>query len=524
MSKSSKTDYLQGQIASVSFQTKPLLPAEIEQTYRDTNGLLRPSYIVKIVPGSRYWQPGEPVILMTGDVVKPTRDREDERVREDELLQCQLSTDSIDLTRLPDNTLTTLKRLLNEFAAQPSEKIGFRQWKDQPWNPFLLEWKIQLTGLGHRNERNTNYDPNIFKNNYELRVNGLDITPQSTISSDYFAPYPDLYSGASFLSPSAGILLKDNLTDYLKKYLLPKYYEAHGTKPDEQTEDFLRQNFNQIKPWYEQKNPLADDPIYTALRAYQQLQSLNSLAQSIGGFSDALLTYNRTMQLEVEANPRDGKNDISRRFVERVRNGLSVASLLMPESLLRSPFLLYDFSPIRTGALRITNLRLVDTFGQVNVLLNAENLERTRIITSQTLTPPENLRPILNVPNPIYLPPRLTQPARLNFRWLSATKGAQEMNDSPTTSPICGWILPNNLDNSLTVYDNLGNALVVIDRQARLQSIPGKDLTSEEIAKIIDDTNPYLKQMVIYLRDQGEQEEQREAFFTDFLTNTSDSF
>ena len=33
------------------------------------------------------------------------------------------------------------------------------------------------------------------------------------------------------------------------------------------------------------------------------------------------------------------------------------------------------------------------------------------------------------------------------------------MNAHPAATPICGWLLPNNLDNSLMVYANTGQAL-----------------------------------------------------------------
>ncbi|GCL60385.1 hypothetical protein NIES3807_35690 [Microcystis aeruginosa NIES-3807] len=532
MSNSSSSHRLRGRIASVSFHKKPLSPTEIERDYQDKIGLFRPSYTIKIVPGPRYWQPSDPVVLMTGEVAKPTRNRDDERLRTDGLLQCKLLTQSIDLQSLPDNTLNIFVQFLSEFGNNPTEKIGFRQWANQPWNPFLLEWQVQLKGLEHnsqqtKNDKNkhtpsVNYDTNIFKDKYQLRVDGLEITPTDA-SANHFANYPDLYRGASFLSSSASMLLKDNLIDYLTKYLLPDYYQEQNISPDDQTEDYLVKNFNAVKGWYDQKNPTASDPFFTALRAYQQLQSLNGcLAQSLGGFSDALLTYSRTIQLDVNDNllPTTGP---AKEFLKNVQNTLELSSRLVPDSLLRSPLIGFDFSPIRLGGLKITDLRLVDTFGQVNVVLDTNNSRE--IVTSQPLTLPPTLTNVLSS-HPIYLPPRLAQPARLNFRWLSATqpqgtrrskssKPDQEMNDTLATKPICGWVLPNNLDNSLTIYDDEGNALVMIDRTATLRSVPGHDYSEQEIKDIIARTNPYLKQMVRYLINQGP------AFMSDFLTTVN---
>ncbi|MDB9421811.1 hypothetical protein PN467_15145 [Microcystis aeruginosa CS-563/04] len=532
MSNASHTNRLQGRIASVSFYKKPLSPAQIDQNYRDKIGLFRPSYTIKIVPGPRYWQPSDPVLLMTGEVVKPTRNRNDERLREDGFLQCKLLTKTINLQTLPDNgALDVFDDLLNQFVNQPTEKIGFREWKNQPWNPFLLEWQVQLKGLNHtrtsnKYDQSTNYPPDIIKNNYQLRVDGIDITPTSASG---FADYPSIYSGASFLSPSASMLLENNLIDYLKKYLLPDYYQEQNISLDNQTEDFLVKNFESVKAWYYKKQPIANDPndpIYTALRAYEQLQSFNGcLAQSLGGFSDALLTYNRTLQLDVNDNLLPSSGPLVT-FLNTVKNALDRSARLVPDSILRSPLLMFAFSPIRVGGLQISGLRLVDTFGRVNMLLDSDN--RPEIVTSQPLTLPSTLANVLGS-HPIYLAPRLAQPARLNFRWLSATQQQkksrrgqqeQEMNDVPATSPICGWILPNNLDNSLTIYDDQGNPLVMIDRNAQLRSIPGRDYSPEEIKTMIEKTNPYLKQMVSYLVKQVEQ---KEKFFTDFLTTINKS-
>ncbi|MBE9243844.1 hypothetical protein IQ223_04585 [Microcystis aeruginosa LEGE 00239] len=529
MSNSSGSHRLRGRIASVSFHKKPLSPTAIDRDYQDKIGLFRPSYTIKIVPGPRYWQPNDPVVLMTGEVAKPTRNRDDERLRTDGLLQCKLLTQSIDLQSLSDNTLNIFVQFLNEFGNKPTEKIGFRQWANQPWNPFLLEWQVQLKGLKHKipsttykkgiDDQSTNYPPDIIKKNYQLPVDGIEITPTDASASN-FADYPDLYRGASFLSSSASVLLKDNLIDYLTKYLLPDYYQDQNISPDDQTEDYLVKNFTAVKGWYDKKNPTASDPFSTALRAYQQLQSLNGcLAQNLGGFSDALLTYSRTIQLDVNDNLLAATGP-TKEFLQNVQNTLELSSRLVPDSILRSPLNGFDFSPIRLGGLKITDLRLVDTFGQVNVVLDTNNSRE--IVTSQPLTLPTAFANVLSS-HPIYLPPRLAQPARLNFRWLSATRPQgtrsrqqdQEMNDTLATKPICGWVLPNNLDNSLTIYDDEGNALVMIDRTAQLRSIPGLNYDEEKIRKIIDRTNPYLKQMVRYLIDQGA------AFMSDFLTTVN---
>ncbi|XWK89068.1 MAG: hypothetical protein U7127_03075 [Phormidium sp.] len=532
MSNFNQAENLSGDIASVTFHTEPLSPEEIQQSYADKSGLLRPSYILKIVPGPRYWQPRDPVILMTGDAVKSTRYQEEEDLNEDDLLKCELLTETIDWQQFPENVLTIILSEIDEIDKKSRKKVGFYNWENQPWHPFILEWSIQFFSLEHNTQGNVantlgnyepkilqnyrklaedavknNYDPNTVKINYEFQVNAVELSPISTTWSEYLQKNANLYSGASFLSSSASTLLKGNLIDYLNKHLLPKYYEAEKIPEDKQTKDFLKDNLNAVKNWYQQQNSSIADPIYTALQAYEQLQTLNCLAQSIGGFNDALLTYNRTMQLGV--NDTLVTPELKKQFLEPVKKAVKSANQLVPDSILRSPYLGNNFNPLRAGALKISGLRIIDTFGRVKVVVDIKNPQTTAIVTSQPLTPPPQC------PYPIYLPPRLAQPARLNLRWLSANQGQRQMNDHPNTSPVCGWILPNNLESSLTIYDGEGLSLGIIDRTATWRAIPG----SNEQIPIDSIANPYLRQMVKFLVTQGKES----GFFCDFLTTVNKS-
>ena len=76
----------------------------------------------------------------------------------------------------------------------------------------------------------------------------------------------------------------------------------------------------------------------------------------------------------------------------------------------------------------------------------------------------------------------LAQPMRLDFRLLDATSDAIRSNSSDATSPICGWLLPNHLDNSLMVFDaagqNLGELIEIVKDEGtgvRWDAAPGSD-------------------------------------------------
>jgi hypothetical protein len=119
------------------------------------------------------------------------------------------------------------------------------------------------------------------------------------------------------------------------------------------------------------------------------------------------------------------------------------------------------FFPIRAGHLQFLELRVVDAFCQV-----------------QEVFPPDTNPPLVcstpmkteGYPTFAELPPRITQPSRLAFRYVSARNSgdsARDANRSAAETPIAGWLLPNRLDASLMVYDADGAA------QGELQLIDG---------------------------------------------------
>lgn len=96
------------------------------------------------------------------------------------------------------------------------------------------------------------------------------------------------------------------------------------------------------------------------------------------------------------------------------------------------------FSPLRGGEIMLTRLWIVDSFGRVQRLIDAETDAATRPapVIARGLAP----RP----DGTALLPPRLLQHARLRLEWQAARDG--------DTSPICGFVLHNRLDRSLLIY------------------------------------------------------------------------
>ncbi|MCB0706858.1 MAG: hypothetical protein KDC34_16195 [Saprospiraceae bacterium] len=185
----------------------------------------------------------------------------------------------------------------------------------------------------------------------------------------------------------------------------------------------------------------------------EDLKSLNLLSQRLSGFNDVLLMRKRILQLPV-TDPL-ARTEILTDFTERVRsvvgdrNGISP----LPSNL---------FLPLREGPMQIRKVRLVDRWGCGHVLEFGQNASKNRVIISEALRVPEQVTPRKN--NMAYLPPRLVQPARINFRWFSASQTATEAGTHAGNSPICGYVVPNFLDSTIHVFNAKGDGLLVIAR------------------------------------------------------------
>ncbi len=176
-----------------------------------------------------------------------------------------------------------------------------------------------------------------------------------------------------------------------------------------------------------------------------EVGTLDMLTQSMGGFTKQLITQLMSMN----SYPTDqtmvtllGNSDTDYRpiFSDYTSSEL--------------------FFPIRSGHFSIIDLWIVDAYGQVmrgkdnslgpdapipNVLW-AESLE--------TASP--NYSGDTNYGQ---LPPRLQQSSQLTAAFLQSDDDQIISNSSDMTSPICGWVMPNHLDNSLMVFDAIGNSL-----------------------------------------------------------------
>ena len=382
-------------------------------------------FVLSPVPAPRYWQPAEPVVLLSGPAVRPLN-----RPGKGAPLPCAILDLTVEaLLALPLDQLAA--RLDAWYAATDADPPGLLRWIAQPWSPFLLQWEVEVLPVaagGNLDPDSETYSPDFLSSNFDLPANAPDLHLASGRGG--LTKAVNIYVGQSNLTPQARLQLAEQLDDYLNDPRADKASDAYA-------------NLTAAAK-------ILNDPAFVCL------------SQALGGFNDALLMHMQTKQMEID-DPIGFPLD--RAFARAVGQavGKSYTSAPQPE---------WDFNPIRTGGMRLGQLRLVDGFGQF------KDIDVKSVVTPARMEMPGHS-------DLVWLPPRLAQPARLNFRWLSAAAGIVEMNDHPATSPICGWLLPNNLDGSLMIYDSDGRPLGIIDSRASWETTPGgPDITPDQIADV----------------------------------------
>ena len=446
---------------SLARRIEQALAAVLETLAKDTKTPQEPQYVLQPVAAPRFWRPSEPVVLLTGGMAKGEDWREREEPLDKEgLLICQMITlEKESLGELADRIRQRL-----ENVGRPPE----RTWTRQPWRPFLLHWEVELTPFKHLSnldKKSRDYDPQFVTRNFTLKRGDADLSSKSAAPA--MAQGALVYTGSSTLTPH----VVDPYVARLKDYLEQEDKEAEKSdrsRLDEKTREYLN-------------------------RALEKLTGFFCLAQTLSGFNDALLMHKQTLQLPI-ADPI-GFAD-SRQLAARVEKAVD-------HQVFSAPHPFDDFSPIRTGELRIKRTRLIDTFGRIKDFECCLRCSATPMPARQC-----------DGSAAILLPPRIVQPAQLTFRFLAAEQDKREMNSHPDSTPICGWAMANYLDHSLFFYDAAGEALGSLETddstRVRWRSAPGHSPPLIQLDKI---QNAHQRRMVSFFLGAPKD------YFRQFLTD-----
>ncbi|MFI6284017.1 hypothetical protein ACIBCM_04525 [Streptomyces sp. NPDC051018] len=157
-----------------------------------------------------------------------------------------------------------------------------------------------------------------------------------------------------------------------------------------------------------------------------------------------------------------------------------------------------QFRPVRAGQLAFEQLHVIDRFGRSLAVISPDNMLQYEVKRADSVVPdiPVNEE---NEYRYIQLPPRLLQPARLRFDYVSALDDHRriEAEDGPEAAdgdtPVCGWLIANRLSGSLLVHAPDGTALgeirAVLDTGHR-RTTDWDPLPGSPYPEVGDDTAP----------------------------------
>ncbi|RMD98224.1 MAG: hypothetical protein D6816_16500 [Bacteroidetes bacterium] len=405
--------HISGLVARVEIAKAALQKAldEInEQIEHDEKLIEKFHWEIQHRPADRFWEPAPPALV----IAIPRRQIDETSGKTEKAIvyptlqipqPCHVySGDVLDDDNLP-------------LASETSD-----DWKvlDRPLSTdlpiFRGEWEAEVFPVATMNSAtrsSATYDPNFILNNYLLAENEPDLDDHpSLVSQLALTKNGSIYRGSAYVNQKI---------DDRYRYLLQKYREIQSANSAEQQADaFLSQ----------------------VAAAENFLDEHDLLVITLNGFNAALLQRHESIQL----NPADPLG-----FADYQAFARDVATTLQNNFKGLSPDPHITFMPVRSGALRIVTLRLVDIFGRFI------DLTPTNVATAVSMTVPDH-------DEWVRLPPRLAQAARWNFRFLQANP-AQPSDEPaashthPRSTPIHGWIVPNLLDHSLDFFAQDGKKL-----------------------------------------------------------------
>lgn len=443
----------------------------IQNQVNALNAQISSDYELVAVPDAKYWHGNELAVLLSGDLIEPAlRYGGDGRLRSDGYLEDRLTSEVLSSKKLQLEDYSNLSHY-NAIAALVAEaalvaisngipspgngqkspsQIGVTQWQT-PWLPILLDWQVDYwpVQLFEHSNPSATYTSNFITGNYQLDSNQTDLTPNDSCPHSKVSR---TYKNTVILSQQARIDLDREIVTYL----------ANHTESNDLT---------------------------NALRTVQShISNLNVLAQGVGGLNQALIMRHQTLQLGISDPLFSG--DVDAHFWRGVAQ---VASLYNGVG----PLWYENYSPIRAGSVALSGLTLYDTFGQI------AELDYQNLVVANGL---QRARP--NIPGVAQLTPRLTQPARLLFEWISAKSDRVEVNELPSSTPVCGWVLFNHLDDSLVIYDNQGSpigSLILNNSQNQIvwQGVPGTSDWGQSIQDAFSGKNAHLRDFAIAVYNNG---------------------
>lgn len=190
-----------------------------------------------------------------------------------------------------------------------------------------------------------------------------------------------------------------------------------------------------------------------------QIGDFAIVSQNLDGFSDSFIGLRSALEFPIMGI--GGDDELANKVAEHIgEERLSV----VPQN---------SFKPLRGGYVKITDLTLVSTFGQRQVLVQPSYYNNCEVDFAETVN--------CKMKDIGLLPPAFTFPVRLNAGFMSAAEDGKDALPWAEDTPVCGIVIPEMLNRRLLAYTSAGEYLGMVktvyrdgDIAARWLSAPGK--------------------------------------------------
>lgn len=388
------------------------------------------------------------------------------------------------------------------------EVPGFPSTRFDPFLPIFMIWNVSMSPLQWEQDKlNQFYSETNITDFFTLDNDGVDYVYK--MSGGAAVPF----SSSNTVSYEDDATMRSGATGVLS-YQITNFLANNPDDPEKQTLLNIAALYNGRKFLSQSMSGFNTNQVLAAYVAQVAVENLVSKK-----------TDNWTPKVSAAAlaTPHDNWYDDAFTSLEPISTGLLAQG---------------NFGPLRAGFMDVIGIEIVDAFGQRMDLTTANTTSRGALecVTSYAMSPASSDNANKGR---IYLAPRILAPTRVWFKWLSATHNDAvpgitgdfvETNTHPATAPICGWVMPNHLDNNLFFYDADGTAIgtfgieggavVYRTRAGNTGDSPDKQLEDDIGSEGHPTKNAHLANFMWYLSKQSGD------FLEDLMTaiQTSDTF
>lgn len=408
-------------------------------------------------PGPRYYCPAPPAVSVVGLPATPRHHHD----ASDGTVSCGV----VAIDDAPRDVVTSGAEAVDRLARTVGRTRDAALAGEHPlvrpvaWHPLFLEWQAETatpsTGHAVHHEAEA-FAPDLIEGSYRFDDDSVEITAAEDYAVELL--HSTTTRGRGVLGRGVAHVLLERLADHLST---AGSHEVPAAAPEEEV--------------------VVDDPGDDLALAAQALEFLRAegavLTQALAGYDDSLLMRRADVLLPID-------DPIG--FADEREFATTIVAPALADHHGLDPDPAADFLPIRTGSLGLTELQVVDTWGRAHEL----PLGDVRV--------PDRLRGA-DGRRPLRLAPRLAQESRLSLRWLDAVTDELEITAHPSSSPVCGWLVPDLLDGSIDVRGADGRTRGVISAEGRWRLPPGG---AAGILDPVELDNPRLRAVVRWLLDR----------------------